>query len=125
MLQLLSSKPTWYLSSGSSADDKQRLAIVKKDLFNNAHSASVFLNANTSQHFAQPVPDFSARGDFTNRSFFIYRGAAPVAEVSQSTIKLVIFSSQNAVCTWPVLCAALAAFLILVCISGGSALLMW
>lgn len=81
MLQLLSSKPTWYISSGASADDKQRIAIVKKDLFNNSHSASVFLNANTSQHFAQPVPDYSARGDFTNRSFFVYRGAAPVAEV--------------------------------------------
>ena len=81
LLQLLSSKPTWYISSGASADDKQRIAVIKKDLFNNAHSASVFLNANTSQHFAQPVPDYSARGDFTNRSFFIYRGAAPVAEV--------------------------------------------
>lgn len=51
-------------------------------MYNNAHSASAFLQANTSQHFSQPVPDYTARGDINNRSFFIYRGAAPVAEVS-------------------------------------------
>ena len=80
-LQLMSSTGTWYISSGSSAGDKERVATIKKDMFNNAHSASAFLQANNSQHFAQPVPDYSARGDINNRSFFIYRGAVPVAEV--------------------------------------------
>ena len=80
LLQLMSSG-TWYISSGASAGDKERLATIKKDLFNNAHSASVFLQGNSSQHFASPMPDYSARGDFNNRSFFIYRGQVPVAEV--------------------------------------------
>lgn len=75
------SSGTWYISSGASAGDKERLATIKKDLINNAHSASVFLQGNSSQHFAAPVPDYSARGDFGNRSFFIYRGQVPVAEV--------------------------------------------
>lgn len=80
-LQLMSSTGTWYISTGSSAGDKERVAIIKKDMFNNAHSASAFLQANNSQHFAQPVPDYSAQGDINNRSFFIYRGSVPVAEV--------------------------------------------
>lgn len=80
VMQLMSSG-TWYISSGSSAGDKERLATIKKDMANNTHSASVFLQGNSSQHFAQPVPDYSARGDFNNRSFFIYRGTIPVAEV--------------------------------------------
>ena len=86
LLQLLSSTGTWYISSGSSAGDKERLATIKKDMYNNTHSASAFLQANTSQHFAQPVPDYSARGDLNNRSFFIYRGTAPVAEVLNMSI---------------------------------------
>ena len=79
LVQLMSSG-TWYISGGASAGDKERLATIKKDLANNS-SASVFLQGNSSQHFAQPVPDYSARGDFHNRSFFIYRGTIPVAEV--------------------------------------------
>ena len=77
----MSSSGGWFISSGASADDKSRVATIKKDTFNNAKSASAFLAANNSQHFAQPVPDYSARGDITARSFFIYRGQVPVAEV--------------------------------------------
>ena len=55
--------------------------MIKKDTHNGAHSASMFLNSNTTQFFSQPVPDYAARGDVKNRSFFIYRGAMPVAEV--------------------------------------------
>lgn len=80
--QLMSGKhPTWYLSLGANASDKERLAVIKKDTYNGAHSASLFLASNTTQFFAQPIPDYSARGDFGNRSFFIYHGWAPVAEV--------------------------------------------
>lgn len=80
LMQLMSSG-TWYISSGSAASEKDRLATIKKDMGNNTHSANVFLQGNSSQHFAQPLPDYSARGDFHNRSFFIYRGTIPVAEV--------------------------------------------
>ena len=75
------SSGTWYISSGSSAGDRDRLATIKKGTVNNINSANVFLQGNSSQHFAQPVPDYAARGDFTARSFFIYRGTIPVAEV--------------------------------------------
>lgn len=88
-MQLLSSG-TWYISSGSSAGDKERLAVIKKDMANNTHAANVFLQGNSSQHFAQPVPDYSARGDFSNRSFFIYRGTIPVAEVQYSACLLML-----------------------------------
>ena len=83
MLQLLSGKqPTWFISMGANAKDKERVAVIKKDTFNGAHSASLFLSSNTTQFFAQPIPDYSARGDLHNRSFFVYKGTAPVAEVS-------------------------------------------
>ena len=78
---LSSSRPTWFVSLGTGAKDAQRVAVIQKDAYKNSHSASLFLNGNTSQFFAQPVPDYSARGDIGNRSFFIYHGAAPVAEV--------------------------------------------
>ena len=82
LLQLLSkSCPTWFLSLGASASDKERIAVIKKDTFNGAHSASIFLSSNTTQFFSQPVCDYQARGDVKNRSFFIYRGSMPVAEV--------------------------------------------
>ena len=82
-MQLLSGRqPTWYISSGSHASDKERIAVIKKDTYNGAHSASLFLSNNTTQFFAQPIADYSARGDIGNRSFFIYHGMAPVAEVS-------------------------------------------
>lgn len=42
----------------------------------------MYLNSNTTQFFSQPVPDYQARGDVKNRSFFIYRGTMPVAEVT-------------------------------------------
>ena len=87
------SSGTWYISSGSSAGDKERLATIKKDMANNTHSASVFLQGNSSQHFAQPVPDYSARGDFNNRSFFIYRGTIPVAEVQSCSPALFMLVS--------------------------------
>lgn len=81
-LQLLTgSQPTWFLSLGATASDKERVAVIKKDTHNGAHSASMFLNSNTTQFFSQPVPDYQARGDVKNRSFFIYRGTMPVAEV--------------------------------------------
>ncbi len=87
-LQLLSGKrPTWYISTGAHANDKDCLAVIKKDTYNGAHSASLFLTNNTTQFFAQPVADYSARGDFGNRSFFIYHGAAPVAEVSMAALQ--------------------------------------
>ena len=94
LLQLMSNG-TWYISAGSSASDKERLATIKKDTGNNTHSASVFLQGNSSQHFAQPVPDYSARGDFHDRSFFIYRGTIPVAEVQQglpALVMLIVFA---------------------------------
>ena len=75
------SSGTWYLSTGALASDKDRVATIKRGTTQNVKSANVFLQGNTSQHFAQPVPDYSARGDILARSFFIYRGAAPVAEV--------------------------------------------
>ena len=82
VMQLMSGKhPTWYISSGAHASDKERLAVIKKDTYNGSHSASLFLSNNTTQFFAQPIADYSARGDFGNRSFFIYHGMAPVAEV--------------------------------------------
>lgn len=93
--KLMSSTGTWYISTGSSAGDKERVAIIKKDMFNNAHSASAFLQANNSQHFAQQVPDYSARGDINNRSFFIYRGAVPVAEVMRSISSQEKYSGKN------------------------------
>ncbi|DBB01036.1 hypothetical protein WJX77_000557 [Trebouxia sp. C0004] len=77
-------RPTWYISSGSHASDKERIAIIKKDTYNGAHSASLFLSNNTTQFFSQPIADYSARGDFGNRSFFIYHGMAPVAEIMRS-----------------------------------------
>lgn len=81
-LQLMSSSgPTWFLSLGAAASDKERVAVIKKDTHNGAHSASMFLSSNTTQFFSQPVPDYQARGDVKNRSFFIYRGSMPVAEV--------------------------------------------
>ena len=84
LLQLLSGKqPTWFISMGANAKDKDRVAAIKKDTFNGAHSASLFLSSNTTQFFAQPIPDYSARGDLRNRSFFIYKGTAPVAEVNK------------------------------------------
>lgn len=76
-----SSGPTWFLSLGAAASDKERVAVIKKDTHNGAHSASMFLSSNTTQFFSQPVPDYQARGDVKNRSFFIYRGSMPVAEV--------------------------------------------
>ncbi|KAL0046956.1 hypothetical protein WJX82_002894 [Trebouxia sp. C0006] len=93
--KLMSSTGTWYVSTGSSAGDKERVATIKKDMFNNTHSASAFLQANNSQHFAQPVPDYSARGDINNRSFFIYRGAVPVAEVMRSVSSQEKYSGKN------------------------------
>ncbi|KAL0029280.1 hypothetical protein WJX79_007117 [Trebouxia sp. C0005] len=93
--KLMSSTGTWYISTGSSAGDKERVAIIKKDMFNNAHSASAFLQANNSQHFAQPVPDYSAQGDINNRSFFIYRGSVPVAEVMRSVSSQEKYSGKN------------------------------
>lgn len=82
LVQLLSgSRPTWFVSLGPGAKDTQRVAVIKKDTYQNSHSASLYLNGNTSQFFAQPVPDYSARGDFQNRSFYIYNGTMPVAEV--------------------------------------------
>ena len=81
-VQLLSgSRPTWFVSLGSGAKDTQRVAVIKKDTYDNSHSASLYLNGNTSQFFAQPVPDRSAHGSLQNRSFFIYRGILPVATV--------------------------------------------
>lgn len=81
-MQLLSgNRPTWFVSLGAAAKDAERVAVIKKDVYQNSHSASLYLNGNTSQFFAQPVPDYSARGDLQNRSFFIYRGNMPVAEV--------------------------------------------
>lgn len=93
--KLLSSTGTWYISTGSQAGDKERVATIKKDMFNNCHSASAFLQANTSQHFSQPAPDYTARGDINNRSFFIYRGAAPVAEVMRSVSSQEKYSGKN------------------------------
>ncbi|DBB01035.1 TPA: hypothetical protein ACH3X1_000935 [Trebouxia sp. C0004] len=93
--KLMSSTGTWYISTGSSAGDKERVATIKKDMFNNVHSASAFLQANNSQHFAHPVPDYSARGDINNRSFFIYRGAVPVAEVMRSVSSQEKYSGKN------------------------------
>lgn len=101
-MQLMSSG-TWYISSGSSAGDKERLATIKKDMANNTHSASVFLQGNSSQHFAQPVPDYSARGDFNNRSFFIYRGNIPVAEV-QSCLPALLMLVYAHHCLLLILC---------------------
>ena len=93
VVQLLSGRqPTWYISSGSHASDKERLAVIKKDTYNGAHSASLFLSNNTTQFFAQPIADYSARGDFSNRSFYIYHGMAPVAEV-RSCLTVVCFAS--------------------------------
>ncbi|KAL3162345.1 hypothetical protein ABBQ32_010028 [Trebouxia sp. C0010 RCD-2024] len=84
-LQLMSSSgPTWFLSLGAAASDKERVAVIKKDTHNGAHSASMFLSSNTTQFFSQPVPDYQARGDVKNRSFFIYRGSMPVAEIMRS-----------------------------------------
>ncbi|KAL3141272.1 hypothetical protein ABBQ38_003607 [Trebouxia sp. C0009 RCD-2024] len=91
----LMSSGTWYISSGSSAGDKDRLATIKKGMENNTHSANVFLQGNSSQHFAQPIPDYSARGDFQNRSFFIYRGTIPVAEVMRRVSGAEKFSGKN------------------------------
>ena len=86
LLQLLSSScPTWFMSLGANASDKERIAVIKKDTYNGAHSASMYLNSNTTQFFSQPVPDYQARGDVKNRSFFIYKGTMPVAEVSMKT----------------------------------------
>jgi hypothetical protein len=94
-MQLLSGRqPTWYISSGSHASDKERLAVIKKDTYNGAHSASLFLSNNTTQFFAQPIADYSARGDFGNRSFFIYHGMAPVAEV-RLCLTVFCFASCN------------------------------
>ena len=75
-------QPTWFISLGAAASNKERVAVIKKDTFHGAHSASMFLKNNTTQFFAQPVADYSARGDLSHRSFFIYHGSAPVAEVS-------------------------------------------
>lgn len=97
LVQLMSSG-TWYISSGSSAGDKDRLATIKKGMENNTHSANVFLQGNSSQHFAQPIPDYSARGDFQNRSFFIYRGTIPVAEVQDCLPSLSILLDAY---VWP------------------------
>ena len=91
----MSSSGGWFISHGASADDKSRVATIKKDTYNNANSASAFLAANSSQHFAQPVPDYSARGDINARSFFIYRGNAPVAEVRFHTTVTVLRQAQR------------------------------
>ena len=36
-----------------------------------------------SHHFSNPRPDFHGQGDVRGKSFQIYRGQQPVAEVSQ------------------------------------------
>lgn len=83
MKHKLMSGKLWYINRGS--DDKDVIAEVKKPSGTSGgrQSCEVFLKGNTSHHFSTARPDLVVSGDVKGKTFLIYRGQQPIAEISR------------------------------------------